>query len=88
LIGSSHQKKPPPPVFLDEDVRPPPMRKANATFVILARNGDIKGVAHSIKQIEDRFNRHYHYPYVFLNEQPFTEEFKRCVEVGGPVVTC
>jgi hypothetical protein len=60
------------------------MRKANATFVILARNGDIKGVAHSIKQIEDRFNRHYHYPYVFLNEQPFSEEFKRCVDVEAP----
>jgi alpha 1,2-mannosyltransferase len=63
------------------------MRKANATFVILARNGDIKGVAHSIKQIEDRFNRHYHYPYVFLNEEEFTDEFKRCVD-AGPRLQC
>lgn len=67
----------PPDTFIDEDTRPAPARKANATFVILARNGDLKGVIESIKQLEDRFNRHFHYPYVFLNDQPFNAEFKR-----------
>jgi len=71
------QRIPPTGEYLDEDVRPAPTRKANATFVILARNGDLNGVIESIRQLEDRFNRHYHYPYVFLNEQPFSEEFKR-----------
>ena len=28
-----------------------------------------------MKQIEDRFNKNYHYPWVFLNDEPFTEEF-------------
>lgn len=64
------------------------MRKANATFVILARNGDLKDVINSIKQMEDRFNRHYHYPYVFLNDQPFSEEFKRCVDVEDTSPYC
>ncbi|GJJ12138.1 hypothetical protein Clacol_006379 [Clathrus columnatus] len=54
-----------------------PIRKAKATFVILARNGDLNGVLSSMKQMEDRFNNKFHYPYVFLNEQPFTEEFKK-----------
>jgi len=27
--------------------------------------------------MEDRFNREYRYPYVFLNEDPFDDEFKR-----------
>ena len=72
---------PPKGEFLDEDVRPPPAHKANATFVILARNGDLPGVIDSIRQLEDRFNRHYHYPYVFLNEEPFNEEFKRYVGI-------
>jgi alpha 1,2-mannosyltransferase len=77
--NSKHNRPPPEPAFLDEDTRPAPPRKANATFVILARNGDLKGVIESIKQLEDRFNRHYHYPYVFLNDQPFDAEFKRFV---------
>ncbi|KAJ3507873.1 hypothetical protein NLJ89_g6058 [Agrocybe chaxingu] len=54
-------------------------RRANATFVILARNGDLNGVVSSMKQVEDRLNKKYHYPYVFLNEQPFEENFKKRV---------
>jgi alpha 1,2-mannosyltransferase len=54
----------------------PPDRKANATIVILARNGDLNGVITSIKQMEDRFNKKFQYPYTFLNEQPFSDEFK------------
>ncbi|KAG9048689.1 alpha 1,2-mannosyltransferase 2.4.1 [Tulasnella sp. UAMH 9824] len=50
-------------------------RKANAAFVILARNGDLQGVLESIKQNEDRFNKRYGYPYVFLNEEPFSADF-------------
>ncbi|KAF8894629.1 glycosyltransferase family 15 protein [Infundibulicybe gibba] len=51
-------------------------RKANAAIVILARNGDINGVVSSVKQMEDRFNKKFSYPYVFLNEEPFEESFK------------
>lgn len=52
-------------------------RKANAVIVILARNSDLQGVIVSMKQVEDRFNKKYHYPYVFLNEQPFSADFKK-----------
>ena len=55
----------------------PKTRKANATFVVLARNGDIHGVAMSMKQAEDRFNKEFQYPWVFLNEEPFDDEFKK-----------
>ncbi|KAF8654070.1 hypothetical protein AX16_003603 [Volvariella volvacea WC 439] len=51
-------------------------RRANATFVILARNSDLNGVISSIKQNEDRFNKKFQYPYVLLNEQPFDPNFK------------
>lgn len=47
-----------------------------ATFVSLARNGDLYSLAGSIQQIEDRFNRKYKYDWVFLNDEPFSEEFK------------
>lgn len=60
-------------------VYPPPPKRANATFVFLCRNSDLAGVVSSIRQMEDRFNRHYGYPWVLLNEEPFSEEFKECV---------
>jgi alpha 1,2-mannosyltransferase len=46
---------------------------------MLARNGDLPGVVKSMKQMEDRFNKRFRYPYVFLNEEPFTDQFKECV---------
>ena len=46
---------------------------------MLARNGDLQGVMKSLKQMEDRFNKRFHYPYVFLNEEPFSDKFKECV---------
>ncbi|KAG1753471.1 glycosyltransferase family 15 protein [Suillus lakei] len=51
-------------------------RKANASFVMLVRNSDLSGIMSSMKQIEDRFNRKFQYPYVFLNDEPFTQSFK------------
>ncbi|KAG5728003.1 Glycolipid 2-alpha-mannosyltransferase [Termitomyces sp. T112] len=57
----------------------PPARRANAVFVILARNSDLNGVVSSVKQMEDRFNKKFQYPYVFLNENPFEESFKKRV---------
>lgn len=54
-------------------------RRANATLLMLARNSDIEGAMRSVRELEDRFNRKFGYPWTFLNEEPFSEEFKRCV---------
>ena len=54
--------------------------RANATFVILARNSDLEGTIRAVRSIEDRFNRDYRYPYVFLNDEPFSDDFKRFVQ--------
>jgi len=50
-------------------------RRANATLVMLARNSDLEGVIQSVRSMEDRFNRNFKYPWVILNEEPFTAEF-------------
>ncbi|KAL8941549.1 MAG: hypothetical protein Q9216_002181 [Gyalolechia sp. 2 TL-2023] len=50
--------------------------RANATFVTLARNSDLWEIIKSIRQVEDRFNRNYHYDWVFLNDKPFDDKFK------------
>ncbi|KAJ7677281.1 nucleotide-diphospho-sugar transferase [Mycena rosella] len=56
-------------------------RRANATFVFLCRNSDLNGVVSSIVSMEDRFNRAYSYPWVFLNDEEITEELKQRVRV-------
>ncbi|KAF8507780.1 glycosyltransferase family 15 protein [Gautieria morchelliformis] len=42
---------------------------------MLVRNEEVKGAVSSMKQMEDRFNRNFNYPWVFLNDVPFSEEF-------------
>lgn len=51
--------------------------KENACIYMLVRNSELHEALDSIRQIEDRFNRRYRYPWVFLNDDYFTEEFKK-----------
>jgi alpha 1,2-mannosyltransferase len=51
--------------------------RMNATFVTLARNSDVWEIAKSIRHVEDRFNRRYNYDWVFLNDKPFDDQFKK-----------
>ena len=61
--------------------------RANAAFVVLARNQELDGVIQSIKSIERHFNRWFHYPYVFLNDGDFNSTFKETVAnyISSPV---
>ncbi|RUS15072.1 glycolipid 2-alpha-mannosyltransferase-domain-containing protein [Endogone sp. FLAS-F59071] len=49
----------------------------SAVFVILVRNSELGGIISSISQLEERFNWRFNYPYVFLNDDEFTDEFKQ-----------
>lgn len=49
----------------------------NATLFMLVRNSELEDALQSMREIEDRFNRHYRYPWTFLNDVPFTEDFKK-----------
>ncbi|GMM37297.1 alpha-1,2-mannosyltransferase [Saccharomycopsis crataegensis] len=51
-------------------------QRISATFVTLARNRDLNSLIGSIRHIEDRFNNKFHYDWVFLNDEEFTDEFK------------
>lgn len=53
-----------------------PSAKVKATFVTLARNSELYDLIKSIRRVEDRFNRKFQYDWVFLNDEPFTQEFK------------
>ncbi len=56
------------------------VQRENATLLMLVRNKELIDALISIRQIEDRFNRNFHYPWVFLNDQHFSEEFKAYVK--------
>lgn len=51
----------------------------DATFFTICRNSDLRGMKNSIESMEKRFNQHHHYPWVFANDEPFTEEFRETV---------
>lgn len=83
LVAEPPQVPPPAPAPTSPSTSsefPPPLSadaKLNATFVTLARNSDLWEIVKSIRQVEDRFNRKYHYDWVFLNDKPFDAEFKK-----------
>ena len=70
-----------PPVPLDEpffvgcqepDVNAP---RENAAIVMLARNRELEGAVKSVKSLEKQFNRWFHYPIVFLNDERWDQAF-------------
>ena len=61
--------------------------KERAVILVLCRNSDLRDMLGTIDQFEFRFNGKYKYPYVFLNDEPFSEDFKEEIRerVGGVV---
>lgn len=60
----------------------------DATFFTICRNSDLNGIKDSIKTLESHFNKDYHYPWVFANDEPFSEGFKDEISkaVSGNVI--
>ncbi|ADM11400.1 KTR mannosyltransferase [Encephalitozoon intestinalis ATCC 50506] len=54
--------------------------RENAVILILCRNSDKNGITETIKNFEEVFNRNFGYPYVFLNDEEFTEDFKKAIK--------
>ena len=50
---------------------------ANATLLALVRNSEADGMVQSMLDLEHMFNSKFNYPWTFLNDVPFDEEFKR-----------
>lgn len=49
--------------------------RENATLVMLVRNSELVGALLLMRSLEDRFNKDYKYPWVFLNDVPFDQDF-------------
>ncbi|KAH8921868.1 glycosyltransferase family 15 protein [Atractiella rhizophila] len=67
-------------LLLPPDINPARLNsyaRANATIVSLVRNRELEGMKRSMQSFEARINRKLGYPWIFLNDEEFTEEFKR-----------
>lgn len=53
--------------------------RADAAFVMLARNSELDDVISSMKSMERHFNQWFKYPWVFLNDVEFDDTFKQTV---------
>ncbi len=53
--------------------------RANATLLSLVRNTELNDMLMSMRDLERTFNHKFNYPWLFLNDQPFTEEFMNSV---------
>jgi alpha 1,2-mannosyltransferase len=51
----------------------------SAVIVILCRNSELDQLQKTIKSFEKAFNKRFRYPYLFINDQPFTDEFKTSI---------
>ncbi|OQO04307.1 hypothetical protein B0A48_10918 [Cryoendolithus antarcticus] len=49
--------------------------RENATILMLARNSDVVSATAAIRSLEEKWNRWYHYPIVFLNDKPWNSTF-------------
>ncbi|KFA81776.1 hypothetical protein S40288_07001 [Stachybotrys chartarum IBT 40288] len=49
--------------------------RANAVLVMLARNSDVDDAIASVRSVQEQFNRNFAYPWVFLNDEPWSHEF-------------
>lgn len=50
--------------------------RPRAALITLVRNSELGGIVHSMKQLEYRWNHKYQYPWIFINDEPFSEDFK------------
>ena len=50
--------------------------RPRAALISLVRNSEVDGMTQSMRQLEYRWNRKYQYPWIFFNDEPFSDEFK------------
>lgn len=55
-----------------------PSPRPRAALISLVRNSELPGLMQSMRQLEFHWNHKYQYPWVFFNDEPFSEEFRVC----------
>lgn len=55
--------------------------------MVLTRNNEKDAITETIVNFEDKFNKNFNYPYVFLNNEAFDETFKNAIRAIVPPET-
>ncbi|KAI9682427.1 MAG: hypothetical protein M1829_000219 [Trizodia sp. TS-e1964] len=50
--------------------------RINATLLSLVRNNELDAMVETMKQLERKFNHKFNYPWIFFNNEPFSDDFK------------
>ncbi|KAI5799230.1 glycosyltransferase family 15 protein [Peziza echinospora] len=74
LLNITAPLHPPDPLAPDGS---PILPRVNATILSLVRDTDLPTLIKTIQSLEQSFNHIYHYPYLLLNNVPFTQEFRK-----------
>lgn len=53
----------------------PKSDRANAALISLVRNKELEQMLWSMRDLEAKWNKKFNYPWMFFNDEPFTEEF-------------
>lgn len=69
LASPEHQKL----VYPEEDDR----AHGKAAIIALVRNSELRDMSQSMRELEETFNRKFKYPWIFFNDEPFEDKFKR-----------
>ena len=56
--------------------------RASAALVMLAKNSEVEGAVSSVKSVQEQFNAHFGYPWVFLNDENWTDYFIEMVRAA------
>ena len=51
-------------------------KRPRAALISLVRNSELSGLIQSMRQLEYHWNHKYQYPWIFFNDEPFSDEFK------------
>lgn len=62
--------------YLDETMN----QRENATMMTLVKSTELYNLLPTIRNFEDRFNKNFHYDWVFINNEKFTESFQAQVK--------
>ena len=63
----------------DHDYAPdsPNSARTNAALIMLVRNEEIDDLIPTMEDLERTWNSKFNYPWIFFNDKPFTEDFKK-----------
>ena len=64
------------------DADNPNSDRINATLLSLVRNKELGELVRSMQDLERTWNHKFNYPWTFINDEPFSEEFKRVTKAN------